>query len=421
MSRNVFATRQRTEVYTCLANSIDMELYKAIAYLREQVRVLVEHSSRLENCSRFINLGGPISDFSKETLRVYSAFVQRSHWPLTSTVGSATLRTRAWAKGETPGAPIGISKGKIDNCHRRKEEDMRTAFLTLLVIVMSFQFSPIAWSNERRTDPLPLKLDYWGWRNQNQNLHAGISLNSDEGADGFSYLWFYEWHLFDALNKSEHSKGSAEWEWTIAPDGRSAKIDSERIKLTAKASDDGADLTLRITNTSDHNWPPIAAIIPCLNPGKSDQMKVNTAFLDQGHDHTYFLGSDGLRLLKGREIHFNHDSRTAIMDWKKGRNNDHFVFSSKWPTSEVDAYGGLLLRESDDKTWVLGIAWESFISAQGHNPWHCMHLSIGVGPLAPGETKTIRGKMYLFEGTKEDCLERFNRGFRLNSKRVQSK
>ena len=43
MSRNVFATRQRTEVYTCLANSIDRELNKAIEYLREQVRALVEH------------------------------------------------------------------------------------------------------------------------------------------------------------------------------------------------------------------------------------------------------------------------------------------------------------------------------------------------------------------------------------------
>lgn len=108
------------------------------------------------------------------------------------------------------------------------------------------------------------------------------------------------------------------------------------------------------------------------------------------------------------------------MDWKKERNNDQFVFSSKWPTSDVDAHGGLLLRESDDETWVMGIAWESFISAQGHNPWSCMHLSIAVGPLAPGETKTVRGKMYLFKGTKEDCLERFNRDFRLDSKRAQS-
>ena len=53
--------------YTCLANSIDKELYKAIACLREQVRVLVEHSSWLENCCRFINYAGPMSGPSKET------------------------------------------------------------------------------------------------------------------------------------------------------------------------------------------------------------------------------------------------------------------------------------------------------------------------------------------------------------------
>ena len=43
------------------------------------------HSSWLENCCRFINQGGPISDLSKETSRVCSAFVQWSHWRLTST------------------------------------------------------------------------------------------------------------------------------------------------------------------------------------------------------------------------------------------------------------------------------------------------------------------------------------------------
>jgi len=121
-----------------------------------------------------------------------------------------------------------------------------------------------------------------------------------------------------------------------------------------------------------------------------------------------------LQLIKGkypREIHFNHGLKKTIMNWKKEREDGNFVFSNKWPTSDHDAYAGLMVRESEDKQWVMGIAWESFISAQGHNPWKCMHLSIRVGPLKQGEKKTIRGRIYLFKESKEDCLRYFKRDF----------
>lgn len=70
-----------------------------------------------------------------------------------------------------------------------------------------------------------------------------------------------------------------------------------------------------------------------------------------------------------------------------------------------------MARESDDRRWTMGVAWESYISAQGHNPWNCMHLSVRVGPLKQTRTKTIRGKMYLIEGSKEDCLRLYREDF----------
>ena len=137
-------------------------------------------------------------------------------------------------------------------------------------------------------------------------------------------------------------------------------------------------------------------------------------FLDEDHEHTYFLGADGLDLIKGqypREIHFNHKYRPAIMAWTKERKDGKFVFSEKWPTSDRDAYAGLLVRESEDKKWTMGIAWESFTSAQGHNPWRCMHLSIRVGPLKKGRSRTILGRIYLLKGSKADCLKRYRKDF----------
>lgn len=160
---------------------------------------------------------------------------------------------------------------------------------------------------------------------------------------------------------------------------------------------------------------PSRFIIPCYNPGDPKKpSERNSLFLDEGHIHTYFKGKHRLELIKGkfpREIHFNHECRSTLMSWDKENADGNFVFDEKWPTSERDAYAGIMIREYDAGRYVMGIAWESFLSAQGHNPWNCMHLSIKVGPLARGDKKTIRGRMYLFEGSKEDCLTEFEKDF----------
>ena len=112
-----------------------------------------------------------------------------------------------------------------------------------------------------------------------------------------------------------------------------------------------------------------------------------------------------------RAIHFNHECRSAVMSWKREKGSGRFVFDEKWPTSERDAFAGIMIRESTEGRYVMGIGWESFLSAQGHNPWNCMHLSVRVGPLEVGEEREIRGRMYLFEGSKVDCLNAFENDF----------
>ena len=243
----------------------------------------------------------------------------------------------------------------------------------------------------------------------------GIKVESRKDEKGFAYFWFYEWHLFDAMAKGEHTHGSHSWQWTVNEQGTAAKMNSPSLKMKIEAAPDGALVTLDVTNTTDHDWPDIAAIIPCFNPGDPTRPpERNPIFLDEDCEHTYFVASDGLELIKGqypREIHFSHKYRPAIMAWRKERHDGNFVFSEKWPTSSRDAYAGLLVRESRDKQWTMAIAWESFLSAQGHNPWNCMHLSVRVGPLKQGQSRTIRGRIYLIEGSKEDCLRRFEKEF----------
>ncbi|MHC4631872.1 MAG: hypothetical protein ACYS9C_11470, partial [Planctomycetota bacterium] len=109
---------------------------------------------------------------------------------------------------------------------------------------------------------------------------------------------------------------------------------------------------------------------------------------------------------------FRDSFRDQIINRSSDKKGTFETFSQKWPTSDRNAVSGLMVRESVDGKWVAGIAWVDFLSAQGHNPRKCAHLSVRVGPLKCGQSKTVRGKIYLFQGTKEDCLRHFRRDFR---------
>ena len=229
-------------------------------------------------------------------------------------------------------------------------------------------------------------------------------------ADLQMYLWFYEWNLFEAVVQGEHTPGNWPPHKTIGADGKHATVTHPGMALQVAARDDGAQLGLSVRNESDHDWPEVAAIIPCFNPGapEIESAPPTQAFYDEEHQRTWFASRAGLELLTNRAIHFNHALRPAIDDRSQ---DERFVFSDKWPTSPVDAAAGLLLRESSDGRWVAGIAWDDFVSAQGHNPWRCMHLSIRLGPLRRGETKELRGRLYLMESTKEACYKAFKQEF----------
>ena len=252
----------------------------------------------------------------------------------------------------------------------------------------------------------------------------GLSVDSMVRLDMRMYLWFYEWQLFDAIEKGQMTHGIGTGRDIVLRDRQSGKITlptivsedhlsgsvvaAERgLKLDMKAVSDGAVMTLTVTNRSDHEWPKLAAIIPCFSPGPETTRNRQFA-----NTHTYFNSPRGLRPLAmktPREIHFNHRHHDAVES--EADNRGKYAWSFKWPKSDVDAMDGLIVRESKDRRWVTGIAWERFVSVQGHNPWQCMHLSINIGPLKRGETRIVRGRIYLFQGTKETLLARYQKDF----------
>lgn len=230
---------------------------------------------------------------------------------------------------------------------------------------------------------------------------CGIKMTAASDASMFTYFWFYEWNLFGAIEDHPHTGGKSDFDWQVAAD--TAAMSSENFAISAAVHDDTVDLTLTVTNTSKHTWPDIAAVIPCFNPGNGDVVEQNPRLTDREHVRTWYVGTEGLDRLVEREIHFNHQLRPDID--AVGQDGE-YVFSHKWPTAPTNATRGAIIRQSSDDRWVAAIAWDDFISAQGHNPWDCMHLSVRVGPLAPGDSITRRGRIVLFEGTPEEALAR---------------
>jgi hypothetical protein len=244
----------------------------------------------------------------------------------------------------------------------------------------------------------------------------GVAVEPRDDPGMKMYLWFYEWNMFEAMAPGPHTHGTYKLDRRIDIRTNEARIVSPAIDFRMKPADDGAEMLLTVKNVTGYEWPTIAAIIPCWSPGQvpgtdpNNPLPKTVAFADREHDKTEFLSGKGLALLASRAIHFNRDLRAAA---DRVSNQGTHAFSYKWPTSDEDARAGILVRRSVDGSWVTGVGWEDYLSVQGHNPWSCMHVAVRVGPLKPNASKTVRGRVYLFRGTSEDCWRRLKRDLKV--------
>ncbi len=292
---------------------------------------------------------------------------------------------------------------------------MARAFSTVLFcLLMSVACAPLQVVEcGEDTSPFPLRLRPWHekiWLSFEIPIIAVHSILSDERV---FYLWFYENTFFDAVNRSHADfHGDDPSILTVSNDGLYAEVvatDGRQVRVECSVVQDGVNLLLTVQNNTNYTWPEIAALTPCFFPGSPDPRfpdpPIDELFRDEERARTWFVGANGLLPLRNTDLHVNQKLGRGVADYCRGNECD-----PNW-IIHGDAAAGLMLRESSDGRWVAGIAWEDFLFSQGHNPLCCMHLSPCIGVLDPGETRVLRGKIYLFEGTRADCLERFNRDF----------
>jgi hypothetical protein len=92
---------------------------------------------------------------------------------------------------------------------------------------------------------------------------------------------------------------------------------------------------------------------------------------------------------------------------------------------------GLILRETLDRKKVpasyfrrtapgeawdrisTGLYWERTAWVSNRHPADCVHAVVYLGPLPPGGSRTVHGKFYWIDGTKDDLLAAWQEDFNL--------
>ena len=137
--------------------------------------------------------------------------------------------------------------------------------------------------------------------------------------------------MFEAMQAGQHTHGTYKLPRRLAPDRSEGVVDTPQLHLVMRAVADGAELTLRVTNQTNHAWPEIAGIIPCWNPGQvpdtnpSMPLPLNRNFADPAPQHAVRLAG-GLAPLDSRALHFNARHRAAAEGASDG---GRFVFSEE--------------------------------------------------------------------------------------------
>jgi len=212
--------------------------------------------------------------------------------------------------------------------------------------------------------------------------------------------------------------GSTDREWgkTVIPHKTeliSAATDGRRIELKSQL-DDGVVIRHVITAGADEVAFQLTAHNPTKKPSEvhwgQPCVRVDT-FTGRGQDDylpNSFLFVDGTLTRMPCDPWATEARYTPGQVWCP-KNVDRNDVNPR-PLSNIVPSNGLIGCFSGDGHRILATAWEPYQELfQGVIV--CLHADFRIGGLNPGETKTVRGKLYLVEADVPALLRRYNRDF----------
>jgi hypothetical protein len=84
-------------------------------------------------------------------------------------------------------------------------------------------------------------------------------------------------------------------------------------------------------------------------------------------------------------------------------------------THAPTSYWLTVAPEASWETWAAGLYWDRTAYVSNRHPADCLHAGLDFGPLAAGESRTVQGKFYWLEGTKDDLYALWQTEFGENS------
>ncbi len=212
-------------------------------------------------------------------------------------------------------------------------------------------------------------------------------------------LWLY--NVPEAMHSLKEGQKRAchqpELRWTWEGDQLVAKTDPEnadpqaRIELRLTQDEYGFLMTLRVTNVGDEPYMESAAFDACLRNNAAWK------FADPAGERTLVRkGGAWVSLLDL----FGDEAITRARGMKLGQED-----------SVSDE--GIIVRVGQDGAHVVATAWDE-VSGLASNlgpQISCLHSDPALGPLAPGETVTRRGRLWFAELTLDELHDRYRQEF----------
>jgi len=210
------------------------------------------------------------------------------------------------------------------------------------------------------------------------------------GPDARGTLW-HEWETNDKDFEILRSSGLGETLGLVFIRGI-----HYRVQITP--SQDGLDLRFTATNIGARPLHNVVAF-PCLG-------HPTTNFEDNALERTWIVTEAGLTPIQDTHRGTGDPRRTHYP--VAGAPPMRFVGEPFWGRASrtvARSGGNLSRRRGTDGRFTVGTAWERVSEIfQNEDAHHCIHSVARVGDLAPGETRTVRGRIVLVEGGPEKAL-----------------
>jgi hypothetical protein len=191
------------------------------------------------------------------------------------------------------------------------------------------------------------------------------------------------------------SGSSVSWRWDDGEASRAAGNGFWGEAMVVNSEE--VEYTLTFRNLGPGTWSERQSSLICLISGDVP------AFHDYGGHRTFVYECESGGFI---------DADSLIGgDWP-----DHRMCGARTPGNALagePAVESLMAKVSEDGTSILAIATDPSIgvSCNHQESMSCIHSNPLWGALPPGEESTVRGKIYLFEGTLDEALARYERDF----------